>query len=206
MAKRIGIVGQYSGDIFGVHENYMRFAERFGEVIVLNPINKDMWFKSIGIDALILPGGADVSRWRYSKMWNYWQGRPNWVLERFDTEILPLLIGKIPIFGICRGLQTLNVHFGGTLVGHLYHHPYSEHNSHKVHGVRIMGTNQRIMVNSFHHQCIGRLSGVLKVEALSDDGIPEAISNDNLKIFAVQWHPERFWDEYSMSKVKELFK
>lgn len=206
MTKRIGIVGQYTGDIFGVNENYIEFATLFGQPIVISPVQKDLWFKTYGLDGLILPGGADVAYWRYSKMWNFWQGRPNWHLETFDLDILPQLIGRIPIFGICRGLQTLNVHFGGTLHRHLFRHPYSKHNKDTVHNVRERFSGKVFGVNSFHHQCIKDLGKDLTAEVITSDGIIEAISNEKLKIFAVQWHPERLRDDYSIDKAKELFK
>jgi putative glutamine amidotransferase len=118
---------------------------------------------------------------------------------------------KRPIFGICRGLQELNVAFGGTLrrdmsaaSAPLQHHAADDAtfedmfaHSHEVElagdGVlaRAMGT-RRIEVNSVHYQGIDRLGAGLRIEARAPDGVIEAVSGqgNGAPVLAVQWHPE----------------
>lgn len=119
-----------------------------------------------------------------------------------------MIVDGRPVFGICRGLQELNVLFGGSLMrtpGEAHHRGEDglafadlfEH-SHDVmlseggvlHG---LGEGGRIRVNSVHHQGIDRLGGGLTVEAISpDDGLIEAFSARpcGTEVLAVQWHPE----------------
>lgn len=208
MTYKIGIVAQDQPDgKFGINTNYIRFAYNFGRPIVILPESFDDYSQIYNIDALLLPGGADVDYKRYSKKPAYGSFGPNIYLEHFDTEILPKLVGKIPIFGICRGLQSLNVFFGGTL-RNLWFHPYSNHEDDKVHKVMANGEKKELEVNSFHHQAIDKLGSYLTIEAQTDkinEGVIEAISCFSKGIFAVQWHPERLRnDEYSLNKFKLL--
>ncbi|UZN00471.1 gamma-glutamyl-gamma-aminobutyrate hydrolase family protein [Lysinibacillus sp. MHQ-1] len=114
----------------------------------------------------------------------------------------------MPIFGICRGIQILNVALGGTL----YQDIDSDHYSTKLikhmqqagrsvatHYVQIIAENllatileqEKIAVNSFHHQSVNVLAENLKVAAKSSDGIIEAVVHEELPFcLAVQWHPE----------------
>jgi putative glutamine amidotransferase len=217
---RIGIVAQEHGEIFGVHRDYLEFIEEFGTPVILTPLEKNDFFRTVKIDGLVLPGGSDVNPRRYSRLPSFMSYRPNSYLELFDKEILPGLISKdFPIFGICRGLQTLNVHFGGSLHQHLFFHPYSKNNQDLVHELTFISptktggepTGEDCKVNSFHHQAISRLAKDLEVLAISNTGtiygysIIEAVRHLSLPIVAVQWHPERIHDIWSMNAMKILF-
>lgn len=212
---RIGIPAQNQPEgKFGVNTNYLDFISQFGNPIIILPIDKEEYFDVYNIDALVLPGGQDVNPARYNKI-GYQTGSSNIFLEYFDTQILPLLVGKVPIFGICRGLQTLNVYFGGTLKN-LWWHPYSNTDIDEVHKIRIRFPNgknkDKMGVNSFHHQAIDRLADNFNIEAVADEllgipsGVVEAISDLNRNIFAVQWHPERLMDQYSFDKFNLILK
>ena len=204
MSNRIGIVAQNHGDVFGVHEDYMAFVEEHGTPVPIFPAGElQAFLATYKLDALLLPGGADVASNRYSWFPHIYSGNPNAYLEHFDTQILPGLIGRMPIFGICRGLQTLNVVLGGTLRQHLWSHPYSKNKTDAVHEIKTR-TTENFKVNSFHHQAIGKLGRNLQIEATSLDGVVEAISDRNQKIFAVQWHPERLLDNYSAQAFAEI--
>ena len=125
-----------------------------------------------------------------------------------------------PVFGICRGLQELNVLFGGSLrpdAGESGHHSgasddrLSELFDH-YHGIAITpggwlaqhGGNPR-RVNSVHHQGIDRLGGGLTVEAVAPDGLVEAVSAspNGAPVLGVQWHPE--WDASSNQESRGFF-
>ncbi len=115
---------------------------------------------------------------------------------------------KMPIFGICRGIQILNVALGGSL----YQDIDSDHFSTKLlqhmqqsgravatHSVQVIADNllativeqEKIAVNSFHHQAVNVLAEKLKVAAKSNDGIIEAVVHEEMPFcLAVQWHPE----------------
>lgn len=148
-----------------------------------------------------------------------------------DATTLPLIRRAIelgvPLLGICRGLQEINVAFGGSLHQHVHELPGKlDHRdddslpvaerfrpAHEVtlteggllHG--LAGTG-RIMVNSLHHQAIDRLGEGLVVEARADDGVIEAVRIENAPGFAVgvQWHPEAdFHDNPTSARLFETF-
>ena len=101
--------------------------------------------------------------------------------------------------GICAGIQSINVAFGGTLHQNIHGHSLGLDERHEVHVrtdselYRLYG-KETLMVNSLHHQAIDTLGEGLKVGAISPDGIIEEVEADNL--LAVQWHPEMM-DEYN---------
>lgn len=132
-----------------------------------------------------------------------------------DATTLPLIraavANGVPVFGICRGFQELNVAFGGTLhqkvheTGTFMDHREPENEpvdiqyapSHPLHvqpgGVLAgLGLPSEIRVNSIHGQGVDRLAPGLRVEALAPDGLIESISVEGAASFAlgVQWHPE----------------
>jgi len=203
----IGIVGNVKEKVSGVDINYMNWASNFGTPVQIPIVSikeyKDLYSK---LDAVILPGGADVDTKRYKKAPSYFTGNPDRNFEWFDTVILPEILGKIPVFGICRGLQTLNVIMGGTLTQHLLFHPYSQDEYDLVHDIFI--NNRQIMkTNSFHHQAIDTLGKGIVVEAYSGNGLfktTEAISNYEKKFSAVQYHPERMDDIWTMEFFNKL--
>lgn len=195
---------------------YAYFAEYLEyEVIILPPthsIREDL-------DLLVLPGGADVITTRYNTAPLVTQGNSDPFKEYFDTYWLPEYIKQgTPIFGICRGFQSLNVYFGGNL-REVYHNTNSSvepgKEMHKVWGAGFFTQEQRekIMslnlpssfgVNSRHHQG-------LKIKDLGHGLVPlyldsskntamacvEAFAHSSLPIVGVQWHPEDLYDSFS---------
>jgi putative glutamine amidotransferase len=162
------------------------------------------------LDGLVLQGGNDVAPQSYGEapLDPAWTG--DIVRDRYEMELVNAFVeaGK-PVFGICRGLQLINVNFGGTLyqdiptqlpdaARHINHEHY-EHNLHRVRiepGTRLAelygGFGSGAMINSIHHQGIKDLSPSFTVEArCADDGMIEAIRHQGQAyIVAVQWHPE----------------
>lgn len=162
-------------------------------------------------DALLLPGGGDMEPWRY--------GQENIACRNLEPErdaaeleLLSLFVGwKKPILGICRGMQTINVFFGGTLVQDIPGHAQFQgiDRLHGVHAVdlsdpadftqKLYGGN--CFVNSSHHQCVGRLGTGLCVSQRAPDGTVEAFYHKSLPIWGVQWHPERLVDPLSKQAI-----
>lgn len=200
----IGIPGYEVDGMFGVHSSYLEFATNFGQPVILTPANYGTVFD---LDGVILPGGADVDPDRYGVP-GFHTGRSNPHLEYFDRHILQNLLGHVPVFGICRGLQTLNVVMGGDLVQHLKLHPKSSYEQDLCHKFifTIDGKQREMKVNSFHHQAIGKLADDLEIGGVSDDGVIECVYSKDLKIFAVQWHPERMHDQFSIINGLDLFR
>lgn len=201
---RIGIVGYERDEIFGVHKDYLNFVEKFGTPVIIPPVSRKDFFKSYRIEGLILPGGYDVD-WRRYSMTGFWCYAPDPALEHFDKEILPgIFHAGFPVFGICRGLQTLNVHFGGNLWQHLWKHPTNKVKNSFAHEITYEDGATK-WVNSFHHQCIWRLGNGIKAVATAKDNVIEEIRHETLPIYAVQYHPERMEDAHIDGIVRNLF-
>lgn len=157
-----------------------------------------------GAEGLLLMGGTDVNPARYGASAHSETDQPD--DERDDIElrlIAQALERDLPILAICRGLQILNVHHGGTLIQHLSspaHAAHSEDKSEPAHVVRFEpGTLLRNVtgaesweVNSRHHQAVDRVGSGLQVSARDeDDGVIEGLERpDRRFVLAVQWHPE----------------
>lgn len=152
--------------------------------------------EAAGCGGLLLPGGGDLEPWRY--------GQPNTASrglepERDEAELELLerftALGR-PVLGICRGLQAINVFFGGTLIQDLPGHGAvgGRDRLHVVRAVpgafgRLWG--ERPVVNSAHHQAVDRLGAGLRAIQWAPDGTVEALAHRALPVWAVQWHPER---------------
>ncbi len=162
---------------------------------------------------LLLTGGNDISPDLYGKP-DETNRCPNIDKQRDDSEIKfiheAIKLG-MPILAICRGQQILNVALGGTLIVDIE----EDHNKiikHKLDGdqkdncfhtinielnsiLNTINKSQQANVNSFHHQALDRVADCLKVTAIAEDGIIEAIewkeSKDKSFLLGVQWHPER---------------
>ncbi len=162
------------------------------------------------LDGLVLQGGNDVAPESYDEA----PLHPDWagdrIRDRYEMELIDAFVqaGK-PVFGICRGLQLLNVMFGGTLLQDIktqrpdsrMHRELGKYERH-YHDIELQpGTHlaglypglQRATTNSIHHQGIKDLAPGFVVEArCPDDGMVEAIrrTEGSGYVAAVQWHPE----------------
>jgi len=160
-----------------------------------------------GFDGLVLPGGGDVDPARYAGD----PGAPVYDVnpdqDALDLDILAAALASgIPVLGVCRGLQVINVALGGTLVEDLPasavpHTPGSDGSGGLAwtwHDVTVAEDSRlhaatgatSIPVASGHHQAIGRLGRDLVATAVADDGVIEAIEHTGAPVLAVQWHPE----------------
>lgn len=207
-SKQIAIVGWHTGDnSFGVSKAYLEYFSRWGNVTILTP-NIGINVKSF--DLLVLPGGRDVNPARYNTAPSFFTGHPEPCLEFFDEHLLQKFIdANVSIFGICRGHQTLGVHFGVPLIQHIdgFHPKSLKTRSELVHPVwsrealthNNFAKNKIIQeVNSLHHQAIfsddilNNEDCGLQIELISKDGLVEAMSHKKHPIVSVQWHPKFF--------------
>lgn len=173
--------------------NYRRWVESAGGRAVFG---KDAGGREIRWDALLLPGGGDLEPWRYGQTNTASRGLEP---ERDAAEFLLLerftAAGK-PVLGICRGLQTINVFFGGTLAQNVPEHEAVDGGD-KLHPVRMAPSSlsricgEEAVVNSAHHQAADRLGQGLAAVQWAADGVVEALEHETLPVWGVQWHPER---------------
>ena len=170
-------------------------------------------------DGLILSGGFDISPCIYGEKPKKLLGKTCKKRDIFELDLLEcaLEIG-LNVFGICRGMQLINVFFGGHLYQDLSYmkteqnHIQKEKPSKASHRVKIIENSflsaflpKNIWVNSFHHQAISSLGENLKICAKNKkiiEGI-ELKESKNL-VFGVQWHPEVMKDQYSKLIFKKF--
>jgi putative glutamine amidotransferase len=161
------------------------------EVVPISPAQR----RDLGdLGGLVLTGGGDVNPSLYSAEPHV---RTKYVFRERD-ELEQALIEEaerkdLPILGICRGLQILNVTRGGTLHQHVEGHRETDHSVRAEPASQVaafVGTED-YTVNSRHHQAVNRLGRGLVVTARAEDGIIEAVEDPEKRfLVAVQWHPE----------------
>lgn len=151
-------------------------------------------------DALILPGGGDITPAFF--------GENPKGSHSIDTELDILqfqaldtaIAAGIPVIGICKGMQVINVAFGGTILQDMPGDQLHSVPSGDAFHTSIMSGNSclfkyfpvEMCVNSAHHQRINRLGQHLRIiQVCPDDGCPEALEHDELPVLGLQWHPER---------------
>jgi putative glutamine amidotransferase len=203
---------------------YVKAVENAGGVPVIIPLYNNI--QNIiplleVLDGIVLSGGVDISSIMYGQ-------RPSGKLktitplrDKQEIEIVNHIIKHryIPVLGICRGMQILNIAYGGSLYQDLESNGFGCHllnmypRNYETHTVTpcessilygIFG-NAQVGVNSFHHQAVENIGNGLKVAALSDDNVVEALENceEDKFIIGIQWHPEELSDDI---KQQEIFK
>jgi putative glutamine amidotransferase len=162
-----------------------------------------------GFAGLYLTGGADVNPAFYGEEPQPLTEKPDASRDALERALIgQAMERRLPVFGICRGQQMLNVALGGTLAQHIDRHSYKD--TPEVHPVEIRpGTRLASilnapgqMVNSMHHQAIGRLAPGLKVSATAPDGTIEAVELEGAPfVVTVQWHPEERHETYALDRL-----
>ena len=195
--------------VYYIYKEYLEMFKKNGfDLIVIGPISSEtLHFLVDQCDALLLTGGIDVNPQRYHE-----KPHPKTNCELPSLEELEFTLIKLfnkqdkPIFGICRGLQTINVAFNGTLQQDLDNHlqtnliGYCHHIKTLPNSILTKYLPLDFMTNSFHHQAIAKIAPGFIVSAISDDGTIEAIEKNN--IIGVQWHPEKNDDKIQAGLLK----
>jgi len=200
-----------------VRDNYTRSVFRAGGLPIILPMSShdpvvlDEYLANL--DGLLFTGGEDVHPKHYGEDVRAVCQKIDPVRDEFELGLAARALERgIPAFGICRGLQVMNVACGGTLFQDLTERPGTvpEHRTRPEdrarlrHGVRLLPETrlreiigmEEAKVTSTHHQVIARLGNGLRATALADtDDSIEAIEKPDHPFFlAVQWHPERMAD------------
>lgn len=193
--------------------SYVHAVEKAGGVPVVIPVNtnvENIKAQVEAMDGIIISGGEDVNPIIYKEEPVKELGYIYPTIDEFDIEAINVALElDKPILGICRGLQVLNVALGGSLYQDLKYVKGSniKHNQQTkpylgTHCIDIKENsilkeiiNEKVLVNSYHHQSIKTLGNKLKPIAYSNDGVIEAIQKENQKfVLGVQWHPELMVD------------
>lgn len=226
--KKIGVVAFHyiskdDGDRVYVAKNYCDAILSNGGVPFIIPVENSLnHLKEYidSLDGLLITGGNDISP--ITLKTNAYKNVTDVSLERdlFEKELISLAVSQSkPIMGICRGMQILNVALGGTLIQDIPSqtnsqicHVQSDNNpAEPIHEVEISpdtmlssALGHSTYVNSYHHQAIDFPAPCFTLTAHSSDGICEALESKEMKILAVQWHPEKMFS--TDKKQNELFK
>ena len=202
---KVGIVGRKK-DTFH-YENFLHSMK-------VNCITSLTLGELATCDALLFPGGGDITPQFF--------GQPDLGSHNIDTELDILQLrtfhlavrNGIPILGICKGMQIINVGLGGTLVQnlntasvHTAAHADLYHETTIVPGSCLHGLyGDTMMVNSRHHQAVDKPGKqLIPVQWCPIDSCIEAIIHTKLPIIGVQWHPERLLPEHTNASGFPLF-
>jgi putative glutamine amidotransferase len=223
---RVGCEDSYSKrPFYAVRQNYLDCIAKSGALSVTMPYDYDAIDEYLDlVDGLLLIGGGfDINPARYGQEIHS-KTALNKARDEFEYEAVNKVVKqkpKMPIFGICNGMQLINVFFGGSCIQHIpdftqymdheqsndknyddYSQPY--HDVDIKEGTKIfkIGGQNKISPNSSHHQAVDRLGENIIVSANASDGIVEAIEHkDHPFCLGVQWHPE-----YDSNEIdKKLF-
>jgi len=207
---------------YGTYEAWLKKADPAVEIVNMYGRKVDSALIVLeSCSGLLLTGGEDVNPARYGKenelskceeIDNY--------RDSLEFALIKKAVGlKIPVFGICRGEQILNVALGGTLftdiptdIGTTVLHRSSSSTTGCPHIVNINKNSvlfrltgiTRDTVNSYHHQAIDKIAPGFRVTAYSENGVAEAMERESPDgkpfIMAVQWHPEKATQKPELSK------
>ncbi len=201
-----------------LNEHYSQAVINAGGIPVMLPSNNtDIELLLDRLDAVIVTGGGDIDPKEFGQTRHEKTEEIDAERDAFELALVHAAVARdMPLFGICRGLQILNVAYGGTLLQDIpdlvenaqQHRQQDE----KVgqdktfqdallaegdHPLRSIVGQQELQVNSFHHQCIGILAPNLRTMAETADGVIEAVYNPDMTFgVAVQWHPELLADNH----------
>ena len=207
-----------------VNHDYVECVEKSGGIPILLPVLSDLdnvKSQLKGLDGIILSGGYDIDSTLYGEEPTAGQGFSMREIDLFYFAVIRAADAlNIPVFGICKGMQAINVAFGGTLFQDLkiqekgagqhlqqaprqnaFHHIEIEKDSFLG---KVLG--EREMVNSFHHQSVKGIAPGFRVTAKAFDGVVEAIERkEGTFMLGVQWHPEMM-AKFGHEKMTMLWK
>jgi len=214
---RAGVRGQAKRPVYHGNQAYVHAVENAGGVPILIPFMEDLASLHAllpRLDGILLPGGIDVHPYRYN-------AEVHEAVHEVDPQLDELELtladwawqNDVPVLGICRGMQLLNVSRGGTLyqdLPSLYssdiaHSNWEQSRGALVHEINVTPESRMhqilgetaIAVNSLHHQSVNDLGEGLVVSGTAPDGVIELLeSPERSFVLAVQCHPEEMYREY----------
>ncbi|MEU0385728.1 gamma-glutamyl-gamma-aminobutyrate hydrolase family protein [Streptomyces chartreusis] len=193
---------------------YPRLVQRAGGLAAMLPPDDPAYAAAAvaRLDGLVIAGGPDVEPVRYGAEPHPRTGPPARERDAWELALIDAaLTARVPLLGICRGMQLLNVALGGTLVQHLDGHAevvgvFGSHAVKPVPGSLYAGVvPEETSVPAYHHQAVDRLGEGLVPSAYADDGTVEALELPSGQgwVLGVQWHPEMGEDVRVMRALVE---
>ena len=225
--ERIGIVtdlGTSGQDWNYIAGDYTSMIEKAGGIPVILPIADTQYIDDVldSIDGLLISGGSDVGPELYHEFPIPELGKVNTRRDMYEVALIRRAFERdIPMLGICRGIQMINVALGGTLYQDVvkqlnvlpHSTPHYPRNTgwHEVHftegsmAEKIFGKSS-IMTNSYHHQSVKKACNGSVITGKTSDGIVEVLEFPEKRFaVAVQWHPEMMYDSAEQLLLSEAF-
>lgn len=200
-----------------LYECYAEAVIAAGGVPVLLPPTETYFLDEMlsPLKGVILAGGGDLDPALYKETPHHTVERVDPIRDQFELAIAKWAItNHLPLLGICRGIQILNVAAGGTLIqdipsqtGNSLQHRRADLIDEPVHIVKIEPNSRlahifgctEIVVNTGHHQSVNRVASGFRATAWAEDGIIEGIeSGQQSWAIGVQWHPEMMFSKYPL--------
>jgi putative glutamine amidotransferase len=211
---------------YSVIQQYAKVLAQFGAAVILIPpqSNQHLTICFEAVDGLLLAGGHDLS-FGVSEQEVFSKADADFDLERDRTESLltkMALEKNLPLLGICRGMQLLNVISGGTVLQDIYaskpdaiKHSADWREGDNFHETEIIPNTKlskladyktTYKINGNHHQCIDKLGDDIIVSAVAADGVIEAIERPSKNyVLGVQWHPEWMTEDNLSQRIFSSF-
>jgi len=193
------------GDLIdNLENNYVNYYEQFGIRFLVIPNSTsdiEYYLKQFPLDGMLLTGGNTINPELYGKKRDPEDNTVSDFRDGTEKKMLDYAVAhKLPLLGVCRGFQFINVYFGGTLFDNLREHlPGALKHVAAVHDITLTDSSlssvfgDTVKVNSYHNQGVtsAELASPLRTFAQSSDGCLEGLFHPDLPIAAIEWHPER---------------
>lgn len=209
----IGITATLTGEgrrAYATNDGYVEAIRQAGGLVLLLPPTQDQEEQQqlmTLVDGLLIPGGVDTAPCFYGEEPVAAVTTTDRRLDRFEIAMVRLALERDkPVLGICRGMQLLNVVFGGSLIqdiptqvpGAICHSQKTLTRDEPFHHISLVKDSNlarmlwrdRLDTNTFHHQAVRKVGQGLVPVAHSADGIIEGVETPNGRVLGVQWHPE----------------
>lgn len=202
----IGITPDYAYDTkrFLIHEDYIHAIQRAGGIPIL--LMPEDGFP-VYVDGILFSGGGDIDPLLFGEEPIAQNGEISPLRDAYELELCKqAFLHNIPMFGICRGMQVMNIAAGGGIYqdiavqhGSQIKHSQQAPRRHATHSIQVardsllyaLWQKEHVVVNSVHHQAVSALGEGFSVAASSTDGLTEAIAQTEADfVLGVQWHPE----------------
>ena len=208
---------------YEIKDSYIKYVNKAGFLPILIPyLDEEEKIRDLlnKLDILILSGGIDIAPFRYGENPSIYCQDFDFLRDESEFKIRKIARDiNIPTLAICRGFQLVNILYGGFLYQDLSQlndnsviHRHGEEEEISYHYVKIkrskllnilgFSKEEKIIVNSNHHQGIKDLGQGLTPSAYSDDGLIEAFESNTWNMIGLQWHPEDM-DKDTMVKIIE---